>query len=212
MPGPWSLMWLNASEARAVLVLRINVGIRGTESTLRSAPCWGIIRSCPQSPWEIKTPSVVAFFHLGVNDLGSETAKESRVQVGVLWTSLPSEFGELPGLWFWPESTCCQTHFSASSSSLCLVTRILLVPPSLSPLLLHSAHLVGFLITFLFLLIQHLVLFCLPSDHKDLLYISVCGAQLLWAPDRPESEHFSLLQFRRRGKQRKQSKGILNAP
>lgn len=72
----------------------------------------------PRAPGEIKTPSVVASFHLGVNDLGSQTAKESRVQVGALWTSPPSEFGELRGLWLWPEPRCCQTHFSASSSSL----------------------------------------------------------------------------------------------
>lgn len=45
----------------------------------------------------------------------------------------------------------------------CLVIRTLLVPPSLSPLLLRFAHLVGFLTTFLFLLIQHPVFASLPT-------------------------------------------------
>lgn len=48
---------------------------------------------------EIRTPSMVASLHLGVNGLGSEAAKESCVKGGVLWTSLPLEFGELPCLW-----------------------------------------------------------------------------------------------------------------
>lgn len=43
---------------------------------------------------------MIASLHFGVNGLGGEAAKGSRVQVGVLWISLPLEFGELPGLGF----------------------------------------------------------------------------------------------------------------
>lgn len=88
----------------------------------------------------------------------------------------------------------------------CLVIRTLLVPPSLSPLLLRFAPLVGFLTTFLFLLIQHPVFALLLFQPQRSTYIPICGAHLLWAPDRPESERCSLLSLEGR-----QIKGISKA-
>lgn len=93
-----------------------------------------------RAPGEIRTPAVVGSLHVGVNGLGSEAAKESHVKEGVLWTSLPLGFGELPCI----ASMLPDPFF-------CFFT------PHFPPSLLHFVPLMGFLTTFLFLLVQHQV-------------------------------------------------------
>lgn len=132
-------------------------------------------------------------FLLGVNGPARAAAKESRVWEGVLRASSPLQFGELPGLWFWPQPRSCQTHFSApawwpgpfwSHSPSPFSSSVLLIECDFSPhpALAHptSSRCWAFL-----------------SSHKDLSYSYI--------PSRLQAdqslEHSSLLQFRGRGKQ-----------
>lgn len=93
--GPFSMMSVNAAGPGAILVLGPRVGARWIESILRSAPHSEASseEAASGAPGEIGTPAVVGSLCVGVNGLGSEAAKESHVEEGVLWTSLPLEFG-----------------------------------------------------------------------------------------------------------------------
>lgn len=150
-----------------------------------------------RAPGELRTPSRVGSFHLSVNGFGIEAAKQSPVRGCFVDKSTFEVWGVtravvLTTAWMLPDPFLCffTSHFG-------LVARILLIPsPSPPPF----AHLVGFLTTFLFLLIQHRVLAlsprskihtCLPGTaHTGSRHRGSPAFQLPTVPSRGKQDNF----------------------